>query len=229
MENLIIIGTGPNAKMAFEFVRDYSLFNVIGFAVNAQYMNESIFFGLPVYCLEDLINKKDIKFKVFISLIWNRLNKDRRDLFEYCESQGLEFASLVSPHAIISHSSSFGRNCWIHDFATIQNDTIIGDDVVIRQYVHIAASCNVGSHCFFGVSSILAGGCTVGEQSFIGLNATVFDNTIIGKKCLVGACTAVKRNMPSFSKYTTSTDNLVIKQYDEMVIENKLIFSKNIR
>ncbi len=73
------------------------------------------------------------------------------------------------------------------------------------------------------------GGTTIEEQSFVGLNATVFDDTKIGKKCIIGACTAVKRNMPDCSRYVTSSDNIVIKQYSEDEIESKLIFSKNKR
>ena len=87
----------------------------------------------------------------------------------------------------------------------------------------------MGSHCFFGVRSILAGGCNVGAQTFVGLNATVFDKTSIGEKCIVGACTAVRRNMPSFSKSILSAESTIIKQYAENIIEEKLVHTKNVR
>lgn len=229
MENLIIIGTSTNARHVYEFVKMYNLYNVIGFAVNEKYNNGESFMGLPVFNLEDLPDKQDVPFKVFIALLWNRLNRDRRDLFEYCERCGLEFVNLISPHAIIRGSSSIGRNCWIHDFCIVQNNTLIGDNVAIMAYTLIGANCKVGSHCFFGARSLLGGGSSVGTQSFVGLNSTIFDNTQIGEKCIVGACTAVKRNMPSYSKYITPSDNIVIKQYPEEEIESKLIFSKNKR
>ena len=93
----------------------------------------------------------------------------------------------------------------------------------------IGANCHIEPHCFFAAKSLLGGGSCVGEQSFIGFSSIVFDDTKIGKKCIVGACTAVKRNMPDYSKYITSSDNIVIKQYDEAEIESKLVFSKNKR
>jgi len=229
MENLIIVGTSTNARHAFEFVKMYKLYNVIGFAVNSRYNNEKEFFGLPVYNLEDLAAKKDVRFRVFIALLWNHLNRDRKNLFEYCEKQKLEFANLVSPHAIVRESSSMGRNCWIHDFAIVQNNTVIGDNVAIMAYTLIGANCNVGSHCFFGARSILGGGSSIGNQSFVGLNSTVFDNTHIGDKCIIGACTAVKRNVPSFSRYVTPSDNIEIRQYKETEIEDKLVYSQNKR
>lgn len=229
MSNLIIVGIGPNAFHAYEFVKQYNLYRVIGFAVNADYHTQTSFCNLPVFCLEDIKRKIDVEFKVFVSLIWNRLNRDRRNLFEFCEKEGLEFANLISPHAIISESAMIGRNCWIHDFAVVQNRAQVGDNVVLRQYGMIAANCIIGSHCFFGVRSVVAGGCTVGEQSFVGIGATIFDTTTIGCKCIVGACSVVKRNMPNFSKIISSSNNTIIKQYTEQEIENKLVHTLNVR
>lgn len=69
----------------------------------------------------------------------------------------------------------------------------------------------------------------MGTQCFIGINSTIFDGTGIGDKCIICACTAVKRDIPSFSKYIISSDNIVIKQYDESEIINKLQFKLNKR
>lgn len=229
MENLIIVGTGTNGRHVYEFVRMYGLFNVIGFAVNEEFLNEKEFKGLPVYSLERLKDTVDKPFKVFVALLWNKLNRDRRNLFEWCDSQGFEFVNLISPHSILRIGSVIGRNCWIHDFAVIQNDTVIGDDVAIMAYTLIGANCSVGSHCFFGARSLLGGGSSIGEQCFVGINTTIFDGTTIGEKCIIGACTTVKRNLPSFSSVKTLSDNVMIKQYPEEEIENKLLFKKNVR
>ena len=137
-------------------------------------------------------------------------------------------ANLISPLAVL-RSPLRGDNCWIHDFVVIQNNSEIQADVAIMSGSLIGADTRVETHCFFGAQSVLGGGSTVGERSFIGIKATVFDDTIIGKKCIIGACAAVKRNMPDFSKWATSSDNIVIKQYTESEIEEKLMFSKNKR
>ena len=229
MENLIIVGTGTNARHAFEFVKMYGLYNVIGFAVNQEYKKEDSFQGLPLYALEEIKGKVKSPFKIFIGLLWNRLNQDRRNLFEYCEKQGFEFANLISPHAIIRESSQLGKNCWVHDFVIIQNNAVIGNNVPIMAYTLIGADTKVGSHCFFGARSLLGGGSVIGEQCFVGLNSTIFDDTKIGDKCIIGACTAVKRNVPSYSKYITSSENITIKTYSEEEVINKLIYSKNQR
>lgn len=229
MEKLIIVGTSTTAKHLYDFVIYHNLFDIIGFAVNREYKQSDKFCNLPVYELENLeklLIKQD--FKIFVAMLWNKLNRERRDVYEYCKGKGFKFANIISPLAVL-RSELKGDNCWIHDFVVIQNDSIIGSNVMIMSQTLIGADTQVGSHCFLGAKSLLGGGSKVGEQTFIGLNATVFDDTTIGRKCIIGACTAVKRNMPDFSKYITSSDNIYIKQYSEEEIEYKLMFSKNKR
>ena len=121
-----------------------------------------------------------------------------------------------------------GDNCWIHDFVVIQNDTTIGNNVAIMAQTLIGDNAVIEDHCFLGAKSTVGGGSVIGEQTFVGINCTVFDDTKVGKKCILGACTSVKRNVPDYSLYKTSSE-IVIKQYGEDVIESKLMFSKNVR
>lgn len=229
MKNIIIVGLSSTSRLAYSFIQSHQLFNVVGFAVNEQFRSADSFCGLPVYDLDRL--NEDVKcgeFEVFVALLWNHLNAERRKVYEYCKSKGYKLANLISPLAVV-RSEITGDNIWIHDHVVIQNDTIMGSNIAIMQGSLIGANSDVASHCFFGAHSILAGKCSIGEQSFVGLHATVFDDTKIGKKCIIGACTAVKRNMPDYSKYITSSDNIVIKQYSAEEIENKLVFSQNVR
>lgn len=226
---LIIVGLSKTATHVLEFVQMYNLFEVVGFAVNEKYKKESVFCDLPVYSLENLEKElEDDDFYLFIAVLWNHLNRDRKEIYNYCKTKGYRLANLISPHANIRGIIE-GDNCWIHDFVVIQNNAHIKSNVAIMAFTLIGANTIVESHCFFGARSLLGGGSTVGEQSFIGLNSTIFDDTKIGKKCIIGACTAVKRNMPDFSKYVTPSDNIIIKQYTEDEIENKLVFSSNKR
>jgi sugar O-acyltransferase (sialic acid O-acetyltransferase NeuD family) len=227
-EKLIIIGTSTTAKHVYEFVRMYNLYDIIGFAVNDKYKSSETLCGLPVYSLENLSSEVDEDFNVFVAVLWNHLNRDRKDLYDYCKSKGYKMVNIISPNAII-RGNLLGDNCWVHDYVVIQNNADLDSDIAIMAYSLIGADTHVCSHCFFGAKSILGGGSTIGEQSFVGLNAVIFDDTHIGKKCIIGACTTVKRNIPDFSKYVTTSDDIVIKQYSEGEIEDKLMFSKNIR
>lgn len=228
MENLIIIGLSKTANHVYSFVKYHNLYNIIGFAVNEEYKTVDTYCDLPVYSLESLKTEVKEEYSVFIAMLWNHLNGDRKKLYDYCKKQKFKLANIVSPLAVM-RSPLTGDNCWIHDYVIIQNNTTIGSDVAIMGGSLIGANAFIGDHCFFGAQTVLGGGSTIGERSFVGIKATIFDDTTIGRKCIIGACTAVKRNMPDFSKYSTSSDNIVIKQYTEEEIDNKLVFSKNKR
>lgn len=229
MENLIIVGTNTTADLATEFIKSHNLFNIIGFSVNSEYFKKDTYNGLPVYKLESLSEElKHTPFKIFVAMLWNHLNRERRNVYEYCKTQGYSFANLISPTSIIRGTIE-GDNCWINDYVIIQDSAIVKSNVMIMAYSLVGSRVIINEHCFLGARSLIAGNSIVGEQSFIGLSSTVFDDTHIGKKCIVGACTSVKRNLPDYSRVITSADNVVIKQYSENDIENKLVFSKNVR
>ncbi len=228
LEKLVIVGLSTNARHVFEFVTAYGLYEVIGFTVNKQYMISDSFKNLPIYPLEELeqhIDKNNVK--LFVALLWNRLNADRKELFEKLSETGWRFANIISPYSQVRGNIE-GTNVWIHDYVVIQNDTTIKNNVAIMGMSLVGANCEISSHCFLGARSTIGGGSRIGEQTFVGMNCTVFDQTTVGRKCILGACTAVKRDVPDFSLYKTSSD-IVMMQYSENEIENKLLFKRNVR
>lgn len=228
-EKLIIVGTGSTARHALDFIRMYGLYDVIGFAVTKEFLTDHDFMQLPVYDIEKLHLEIRYDFKIFVAILWNRLNSDRRLIFDLCDRLGYDFATLISPSAIISPSTTIGRNCWIHDLAIVQVGTTIEDDVFARVNAIILHDCHISAHTFIGARATIGAGSKIGRQTFIGINATIFDDTTIGDKCIIGAGTTVKRNVPSFARYSTTSENIVIKQYRPEEIETKLLHSKNIR
>lgn len=229
MKNLIIVGLSKTSDHVYSFVKSHNLYNIVGFAVNEEYRKVSEYHGLPVYTLENLEEEYgSLDFCVFVALLWNHLNRDRKDLYDYCKSKSWEMANIISPTSII-RGELLGDNCWIHDYVIIQNNAKLESNIAIMAQTLIGANTHIGSHCFFGAKSLLGGGSTIGEQSFIGINSVIFDDTNVGRKCIIGACTSVKRNMPDCSKYITSSEDIVVRQYTEDEIEEKLVFSKNVR
>lgn len=227
-EKIIIVGTSVTAKHVYDFVTSYDLYEVEAFAVDSKYKESDMYEGLPVYPLEDLDKYIDkSKIKLFIAILWNRLNADRRDIYLRLKGQGYSFVNIISPKASVRGTIQ-GDNCWIHDFVVIQKGAVIRNNTAIMAMALVGADVIMGDHCFMGAKSVVAGGSTVGEQCFIGINCTIFDDTSVGNKCILGACTVVKRNVPDCSLIKTASD-LLVEQYRPEEIENKLLFRKNIR
>lgn len=228
MRNLIIVGLGNTAEHVFSFVNRHQLFNIKGFAVNERFITKPTFKGLDVYAIERLDEYVDKENDLlYVALLWNRLNKERKDLYLELKQKGWKFANLISPTAVVE--GDVGENCWIHDFSSIWFESVIGNNVIIRPYVMISEKCTIGDHAYFAPHAIVAGKCEVGEQTFVGLNATIFDAVKVGRKCIIGACTVIKRNVSDFSAVKTSMAVDVVKQYTEETVEDKLIHTKNVR
>lgn len=229
MDKIVIIGTSVAASNVYKFIEKYRQYDVIGFAVNREFKTEDTYLGKTVYEIEALGQIIDkTQDYIFVAIQWNRLNADRRSVYEQLKGEGYRFANLVSPLASINGYLK-GDNCWITDFVCIDTDAVIGNDVFVKVGAWVGDHALVGDHCFIGAKSTVGGGVQVGEQSFIGLGAIVFDDTKVGKKCIVGAATALKRNLPDYCVYKTASDNFVVKEYAETEIEQKLQFKKNVR
>ena len=229
MERLVIIGTSVAANNICKFVEKYKLYEVVGFAVDKAYKTVDTYVNKPVFeveILDTIINKE--KDLIFVGMQWNRLNAERRQVYERLKGEGWHFANIVSPLASINGVLK-GDNCWITDFVCIDTDAQIGNNVFVKVGALVGDHALVSDHCFIGAKSTVGGGAKIGEQSFIGLGAIVFDDTTVGKKCIVGAATALKRNLPDFCVYKTASDNFVVKEYSEDAIEKKLMFRKNVR
>ena len=229
MDKLVIIGISTTAETIYHFVCQYKLFDVIGFAVNKEYIQSESFLGKPIYALEELDNIIDIKKDyVFVSMQWNRLNADRRKVYESLKKKGYRLANIISPNAHVFGTLQ-GENCWIADMVCIEYNVTIGNNVFVKGSAFIGTHAVISDHCFIGAHSTIGGAVHIGEQSVVGMAAVVFDDVKIGKKCVVGAATALKRNLPDYSVYKSKLDSFVIKSYLEEEIESKLMFNKNVR
>lgn len=228
-ENLLIVGTSVTAQSIRSYIKDYGLFNLLGFVVDKEYKKGDSYLDEPVYTFDELPKEFDKNRDfLFVAMEWDKLNSTRRKLYTRLKSEGYKLANIISPHAII-HGQILGDNCWICDGAIIENDVKIYEDVMVKSGAKIAHLSTIYPHCFVGANSFLAGGVNLGEQTYIGVSATIFNSVNVGKKCLIGACTYVKRHLPDCSVIKTKNDDFIIKQYPEEEIESKLLASIRIR
>lgn len=234
MQNLVIVGISDTADRIIRFVERYNLFHVLGCTVNKEYMPKTgmaIVGGQErkVYPLEELDQYIDKENDLlFIAVLWNRLNADRRKLYQKVKDMGYKLANIISPMACVRGEIK-GDNCWISDGVFLQEKTMVGNDVFIMDNAMIGHRSMIEDHVFVTIRATICGSVTIGEQSYIGANSAVFDEVKIGKKCLIGGATIVKRNVPDCSVVKTPNDTMIIKQYPEDAIENKWQAHHNVR
>ena len=186
-------------------------------------VNRKVF---PLEKLDKFIDKDNDY--LFVAILWNRLNADRRLMYERVKSMGYKLANIVSPHARI-RGELLGDNCLISDDVIVQERAKLGSNIFVMDNALGGHRSVIENHCFITIKAAVCGAVHIGEQSYIGAHSTIFDSVRIGKKCLIGGATVVKRNVPDFSVVKTPNDTMIIKQYPEDVIESKWQAHHNIR
>ncbi|RLJ71135.1 acyl-[acyl-carrier-protein]--UDP-N-acetylglucosamine O-acyltransferase [Hydrogenivirga caldilitoris] len=100
-----------------------------------------------------------------------------------------------------------GNNVLIREYVTIHRGTkidkmktIIGDDVMLMAYSHVAHDCVVGRGVIMANCATLGGHVEVGEYSFIGGLSAVHQWARIGPYSMVGGLTGVSLDIPPFTR-----------------------------
>ena len=99
-----------------------------------------------------------------------------------------------------------GDNNTIREFATInrsnqmEEDTVVGSNNLIMEYVHIAHNCQIGNNCIIANVVQLAGHVHVHDFATIGGVTAVHQFVHIGTQAFVGGASAVKKDIVPFSR-----------------------------
>lgn len=116
-------------------------------------------------------------------------------LFNYFLSRRYRFASVISPHAIISRSAKIAESVQIMHGAVIQTNAIIGVNCLINSGAIVEHDCFIGPHNHIAPNATLSGGVVTGDRVHIGTGANVIQSIKIGHQAIVGAGCTVIRNI----------------------------------
>lgn len=185
---LVIFGTGEIAQLAHHYFTTSSDYEVLGFTVDAQYLGDGHFCGLPVIAFDTVaVRYPPQSCSLFVALSYSRLNSVRKEKFLAARSMGYTMASYVSARASVLNGGRIGENCFIFEDNTIQPFASVGDNVTLWSGNHIGHHARIGDHCFIASHVVVSGGVQIDEQCFIGVNATLRDHVKIGARCVIGA------------------------------------------
>jgi len=192
---IVIIGSGETAAIAYEYFTHDSAFQVVGFSVEKNYLQEPTFNGLPVVPFEELTEHFPPEtHQAFVAVSSTKLNRIRTRLYLAVKDKGYTCASYISSRAFVWHNVKIGENCFIFEDNTLQPFVEVGDNVVLWSGNHIGHNSKIDDHCFLASQVVVSGFCEIGASCFLGVNSTVINNISIGKDCFIGAGVLVQKN-----------------------------------
>jgi sugar O-acyltransferase (sialic acid O-acetyltransferase NeuD family) len=188
MARLVIFGTGDIARLAHVYFDRDSEYEVVGFAVDAAYRQDSMFRGLPLIDFEEVSQRFPPEdHALFIAVSYSQMNGLRAARFETARQLGFRLPSYVSSRCTFLTDEPPGQNCLILEDNTVQPFVTIGNNVTLWSGNHIGHDTRIEDHCFLASHVVLSGHVRVGSASFIGVNATVAHGVSIAPRSLIGA------------------------------------------
>ena len=187
-KKLVVFGSGDIGQLAHYYFTNDSDYDVVAFTVDAAYIKEATFCGVPVVPFEEISNQyPPTEYDLFVALSYAKLNQVRREKYLAAREKGYHIPSYISSHATVLNDGRIGENCFILEDNTIQPFVTIGNNVTLWSGNHIGHHSTIHDHCFLASHIVVSGGVTIDESCFIGVNATLRDHITIGSKSVIGA------------------------------------------
>lgn len=194
-KKIVIIGDSAFAEVAYECFTQDSEYEVVGFAVEEQFINKYELFNLPIIPFENIeqhFSPTEVFF--YAALVYTKLNRLRTRLYNAAIEKGYRPASYISSRAFVWPNVELGEHCFIFEDNTIQPFVTIGNNVVLWSGNHIGHHSVVHDNCFIASHSVISGFCVIGKNTFVGVNATLANNVSIGEDNWLGLGVTIVRN-----------------------------------
>jgi len=194
-KEIVIVGAGETALMAYEYFTHDSDYSVVAFSVGREFLNEEVLCGLPVLALEELESRfPPSSVLLFVAISSGKLNRNRIQMYLNLKSRGYEFANYVSSKAFVWHNVEIGENCFIMENNTLQPFVSVGNNVTLWSGNHIGHNTIIKDNCFISSHCVISGFCEIGESSFLGVNCTIENNIKIAKDNFIGAGALIQKD-----------------------------------
>jgi len=194
-DQLVIVGDGEFAEVAYEYSTHDSPHAVVAFAVERHYLTKSELFGLPVIPFEAVERRFDpAAHNAFVAGAFTQFIRVRARLYHAAKTKGYAMASYVSSRAFVWHSATIGENSFVFENNIVYYRASIGYNAVLWSGNHVGHRAVVRDHYFVSSHVVISGYCDIGESCFLGVNSTIGDNVKVARDCVIGAGTVVVRD-----------------------------------
>lgn len=195
-KKLLIVGAGELAMIAYEYFTYDSDYEVVGFAVEREYLDAESLYEKPIVAFEDIQELfSPAAYEVFVAIPASQLNRLRTRLYLDVKAKGYTCATYISSHAFVWRNVKIGENCFVFEDNTIQPFVEIGNNVILWSGNHIGHRTVIEDNCFLSSHVVVSGYCRIGESCFLGVNSTFNDHVAVARDCIVASGSLVSKSL----------------------------------
>jgi sugar O-acyltransferase (sialic acid O-acetyltransferase NeuD family) len=210
MANVIIIGDGETAELAYEYFTHDSPHEVVAFSVEREYAKKDELFGLPVVLFEEVEKLfPPTEYSAFAAISYTKLNRVRTRLYQETKLKGYELVSYVSSKAFVWHNVEIGENCFILENNVIQYAVRLGNNVVMWSGNHVGHQTVVRDNVFVSSHVVISGYCEIGQNCFLGVNSCIANNVTIAQDCLIGMGAVINKDTEARKVYVGNPSRVI--------------------
>ncbi|WP_414054029.1 acetyltransferase [Macrococcus equi] len=191
--NLVIIGNSGHKKVVSEVAEQlgFKITGIIDDNFSSRFEEKDIIYGNTTHIHEIV---KETNSLLFFG-IGN--NKVRKLIIEREQLSDDMFATLVSPHAIVSNSAEVGTGTLVMPGAIINAEARIHNQVIINSGAIVEHDCIVNDYAHISPNATLTGAVSIGEGTHIGASAVVNPVVSIGDWVTIGSGASVINDIKS--------------------------------
>jgi len=209
LKKVVIFGVSDFASQVSFYLQQDSDYEVVAYAVNAEYNTSKTFLNLPVVDFEEVQQiYPPTEYAMFIAIGYHKLNSTRTTKFNEAKAKGYELISYICSRNSYWNDLKVGENCFIMEGNIFMQNVKIADNVIIAIGNKIGHDSVIEENCFL-TSNIMTGGfCTIKKNTFIGLSVVIRDKTTIEDHNILGAGAIILKNTKKNSSYLTKSTPL---------------------
>ena len=165
---------------------------VAGFVTCRESEHGSEVCGVPVLGPEDWLIGKDVEAVCCVGD-----PRARRDIVTRLESDGVSFATVVHPSAVMSDYVEIGAGSIIGARAVLTTQVEIAHQVIVGVSAVVSHDCHIEAFATLAPGVLLAGNVRVEYGAELGVGATVLPERTVGRGALVGGHSTVVQDVPA--------------------------------
>jgi sugar O-acyltransferase (sialic acid O-acetyltransferase NeuD family) len=194
-KKLIIYGNGETAEIVSDYFKLDSIYEVIAFTVDREYLTLPILNELPVYPFDEIeyLFPPD-SYEIFVAASFSKLNRTRTSMYLSAKSKGYKCANYISSKAFCWHNVILGENVFIFEGNVIQYKVKLGNNIIIWSGNHIGHQSIIEDNCFISSHVVISGFCHIKKNSFLGVNSSLNDSITISEDCVIGNGAIISKN-----------------------------------
>lgn len=119
----------------------------------------------------------------------------RRSVVEKLVDKGAQFETFIHDSVLIGDAVTIGRGAIVCPGTIMSNDIVVGDQVHINTNCMIGHDVSIGDYATMSSSCNLAGGVAIANEAFLATGVSIIPGRRVGAGAYVGVGSVVLRNV----------------------------------